>query len=275
MRHLRPIRAVRRSRGFAQTTPRRERDRKPRSMNSVRAVGLPLLIETEAQLSVLTGPYIVAKPVDPMHLSPLDSRRPVPQATTPVPQNLAVKSGSRIFGLITGTARVGLSASVLAAGEITSRSIQLVRVVLPAGIAEGPLDAIERQLGRRQHDARKSEQQGLDDVAKAAESALNRVVIEIVDRLDMEELIDHVPINRVVARIDLPAVIDEIDLSGIVREGTKGLGGETLDSTRAGLMAMDQWSAHLVDKVLRRKSPRDLTVTSESHPVPAALEALP
>jgi hypothetical protein len=186
-----------------------------------------------------------------------------------------LRSGSRIFDLIKGTARVGVSASALVASEITSRSVKVVRVVLPAGVAEGPLEAIERQLGRRQHDARKSEQESLDEVTKAAESMLNRVVVEIVDMLDMEQLIDHVPINRVVARIDLPEVIDEIDLSGIVREGTKGLGGETLDGARAGLMAMDQWSARLVDKVLRRKEPRDLAVTSGSNVEPATPEVLP
>jgi hypothetical protein len=131
-------------------------------------------------------------------------------------------------------------------------------------------------VGRRQNEARRSEQQNLDDVTKAAESVLNRVVVEVVDMLDMEQLIDHVPINRVVARIDLPEVIDEIDLSGIVREATKGLGGETLDSARAGLMAMDQWSARLFDKILRRKVPRDLFITSETQERPdtAAPEVL-
>ncbi len=78
--------------------------------------------------------------------------------------------------------------------------------------------------------------------------------------LDMEQLIDHVPIDRVVARVDLPAVIDAIDLSGVVREATTGLGGETLDGVRSGLMAIDVWSARAVDKVLRRKKPRDLDV---------------
>jgi hypothetical protein len=213
------------------------------------------------------------------HLSSPDVRPVDPQATTPEPEqeaeNFALRSGSRIFDLITGTARAGASASALVVGEITNRSVKLARVVLPAGIAEGPLEAIERQVGRRQEEARRTEQQSLDGVSKAAESVLNRVVVEIVDMLDMEQLIDHVPINRVVARIDLPEVIDEIDLSGIIREGTKGLGGETLDGARAGLMAMDQWSARLVDKVLRRKEPRDLAVTSESQPEPATPEVLP
>jgi hypothetical protein len=142
---------------------------------------------------------------------------------------------------------------VLAAGEITSQSVKLARVVLPAGMAAGVLETIE---------ARRSEQQRLGDVANAAESVLNRVVVEIVDMLDMEQLIDHVPIDRVVARIDLPAVIDEIDLSGVVREATTGLGGETLDGVRSGLMAMDAWSARLVDRILRRKGSRDLEIQS-------------
>jgi uncharacterized RDD family membrane protein YckC len=162
-----------------------------------------------------------------------------------------------------------VSVSALVVSEITSRSVKLARLVLPAGIADGPLDAIERQVGRRQDEARRGEQQSLDDMTKAAESALNRVVVEMVDMLDMQQVIDHV-----VPRIDFPEVIDEIDLAGIIREGTKGLGEETLDSARAGLMAMDQSSSRLVDKILHRKEPRDLVIASEKHPQSAVPEVL-
>lgn len=199
-----------------------------------------------------------------MRLNSIVSRSTPPEATTSEPQSLASRSGTRVIDLAAGVVRVGVGASRLVAGDITDRSVQFARAVLPAGVPRGPLDAIERQVGRRQNEARRNEQQSLDDVTKAAESVLNRVVVEIVDMLDMEQLIDHVPINKVVARIDLPEVIDEIDLAGIVREGTKGLGGETLDSARVGLMALDQWSARIVDRVLRRREPRDLVVTSES-----------
>ena len=168
--------------------------------------------------------------------------------------------GSRIVDLITGTAKVGIGAATLVAGEITSRSVKAARIVVPASIAEGPLDAVERHLGRRQDEARKSEKENRDNVAEAAESVLNRVVVGVVDMLDMEQLIDHVPINKVVARVDLPGVIDEIDLVGVIRESTTGLGAEALDASRAGLVAMDLWSARLVDRILRRKQPRDLTV---------------
>jgi hypothetical protein len=175
-------------------------------------------------------------------------------------QGSTLHAGSRIVDLITGTLKVGIGAATLVAGEITSRSVKTARIVVPASIAEGPLDAVERHLGRRQDEARKSEKENRDNVAEAAESVLNRVVVGVVDMLDMEQLIDHVPIKKVVARVDLPGVIDEIDLVGVIRESTTGLGAEALDASRDGLMAMDLWSARLVDRILRRKQPRDLAV---------------
>jgi hypothetical protein len=171
-----------------------------------------------------------------------------------------LRAGSRIFDLIAGTAKVGIGAATLVAVEITSRSIDIARAVAPGSIAEGPLDAVERHLERRQGEVHRGERENRDNVAEAAESVLNRVVVGVVDMLDMEQLIDHVPINKVVARVDLPGVIDEIDLTGVIREATTGLGAETLDASRAGLMAMDLWTARLVDGILRRKQPRDLTV---------------
>lgn len=166
-----------------------------------------------------------------------------------------MKTGSRIVDLIAGTAKVGVGAATLVAVEITNRSVRIARAVVPASVGEGPLDAVERHLERRQDEAHRSERENRDNVAEAAETVLNRVVVGVVDMLDMQQLIDHV-----VARVDLPEVIDEIDLAGIIRESTTGLGAETLDASRAGLMAMDLWSARLVDRILRRKEPRDLTV---------------
>ena len=209
--------------------------------------------------------YLVPESSEPMQ-SPTAATRDgaVPQVPTrreaSGTQGTTLNTGSRIVDLIAGTAKVGVDAATLVAVEITSRSVRIARVFAPASIAEGPLDTVERHLGRRQGEAHKSERENRDNVAEAAESVLNRVVVGVVDMLDMEQLIDHVPINKVVARVDLPEVIDEIDLAGVIRESTTGLGAESLDGGRAGLMAMDLWSARLVDKILRRKEPRDLSV---------------
>ena len=215
--------------------------------------------------------YLVPESSEPMQ-SPtaLNRDATVPQVPTAREasgsQGSPLKAGSRIVDLVAGTAKVGIGAATLAAVEITSRSIGIARAVAPASIAEGPLDAVERHLGRRQGEAHRSERENRDNVAEAAESVLNRVVVGVVDMLDMEQLIDHVPINKVVARVDLPGVIDEIDLVGVIRESTTGLGAETLDASRAGLMAMDLWSARLVDRILRRKEPRDLGVPRNGIP---------
>jgi hypothetical protein len=203
-----------------------------------------------------TGPMQAPSALRPHRTVPQVSTRRVESRT----QGSTSNPGSRIFDLIAGTAKVGIGAATLVAVEITSRSIEIARAVAPGSIAEGPLDAVERHLGRRQGDVHRSERENRDNVAEAAESVLNRVVVGVVDMLDMEQLIDHVPINKVVARVDLPGVIDEIDLAGVIRESTTGLGAETLDASRAGLMGMDLWSARLVDKILRRKEPRDLGV---------------
>src|SRR3984957_12343551 len=209
----------------------------------------------------MNQPLVPGSP-DPMQ-SPGALTRDVvtPQVPTGVApgQRAPTSNGSaRIVDLIAGTAKVGVGAATLVAVELTSRSIGIARVFVPASIAEGPLDAVERHLGRRQGEVHRSERENRDNVAEAAESVLNRVVVGVVDMLDMEQLIDHVPINKVVARVDLPGVIDEIDLAGVIRESTPGLGAEARDPSRSGLMAVDLWSARLVDRILLRKTPRDL-----------------
>ena len=214
---------------------------------------------------LLIDKYLVLESADPTQSqSVLTPDAPVSQmpasGIASERQGPTVNAGSRIIDLIAGTAKLGIGAATLVAVEITSRSIGIARVVIPASIAEGPLDAVERHIGRRQGEAHRSEKENRDNVAEAAESVLNRVVVGVVDMLDMEQLIDHVPINKVVARVDLPGVIDEIDLAGVIRESTTGLGTEALDASRAGLMAMDLWSARLIDRILRRKEPRDLAV---------------
>ena len=97
------------------------------------------------------------------------------------PQGSTLNAGSRIVDLITGTAKVGMGAATLVAGEITSRSVGIARIVVPASIAQSPLDAIERHLGRRQEEARKSERENRENVGEAAESVLNRVVVGVVE----------------------------------------------------------------------------------------------
>ena len=160
-----------------------------------------LLLSGGGATHLLMDQYLVPESAEPLQTpSALTPDGAVPQVPTrrvaSGPQGPTLNAGSRIVDLIAGTAKVGVGAATLVAVEITSRSIRIARVVVPASIAEGPLDAVERHLGRRQGEAHRSERENRDNVAEAAESVLNRVVVGVVDMLDMEQLIDHVRSTR-------------------------------------------------------------------------------
>jgi predicted RNA methylase len=104
--------------------------------------------------------YLAPESDVPNRLLPPDatvSQLAGPGLASELPEPHGSNAGSRIVDLLAGTAKMGIGAATLVAGEITSRSVGIARVVVPASIAEGPLDAVERHLGRRQDTARKSE----------------------------------------------------------------------------------------------------------------------
>jgi hypothetical protein len=191
----------------------------------------------------------------------------------PIPKT---EPGATVLDLALHSARLGLDAGRLMAGELAGLSLRVGRAVLPPAIAGRPIAAMDEELVRRRDAARVRQELALESTKGAAETVLNRMVVGVVDMLDMGELIDHVPVDEVVARVDVAGVVDEIDLGGIVRQSTTGLGGESLDALRVEVMGLDFFGARLVDKLFRRKSPRDLSFDgydvggSEVH-VPKAL----
>jgi len=175
--------------------------------------------------------------------------RPAPPASPPNVVDLAFRS-----------ARLGIDAAALFAGEVADLSLRVARSVLPPAVAERPLDAVDERVARQRTAARERGEHSVEQTREAAEAVLNQVVVGVVDMLDMEQLIDHVPIDKVVARVDLAGVINEVDLGGIVRESTTGLVGETVDALRVQVMGLDLFASRMVDKVLRRKELRDLVL---------------
>jgi hypothetical protein len=125
-------------------------------------------------------------------------------------------------------------------------------------VAERPLDAVDERIGRQRTAARQRGEHSVEQTREAAEAVLNQVVVGVVDMIDMETLIDHVEIDKIVARVDVAEIINEVDLGGIVRESTTGLVGETVDALRVQVMGLDLFASRIVDKILRRKVPREL-----------------
>jgi hypothetical protein len=176
----------------------------------------------------------------------------------PVTPEVVPSAGPGVFDLVVRSARLGVDAANLVAGEVADFSVRVARAVLPPAVAGGPLDAVDERLGRQRTAARERGEHSVEQTKEAAEAVLNQVVIGVVDMLDMEQLIDHVPIDKVVARVDVAGVINEVDLGGIVRESTTGLVGETIDAVRVQVMGLDLFATRIVDKILRRKQPRAL-----------------
>lgn len=165
-----------------------------------------------------------------------------------------------VVDLVFRSARLGVDAATLFAGEVADLSVRVARSVLPPAVAERPLDAVDERIGRQRTAARTRGEHSVEQTREAAEAVFNQVVVGVVDMIDMETLIDHVEIDKIVARVDVAGIVNEVDLGGIVRESTTGLVGETVDALRVQVMGLDLVVSRVVDKVLRRKEPRALVL---------------
>ncbi len=91
-------------------------------------------------------------------------------------------------------------------------------------------------------------------------------VDRIVDRVDLQRAIDRISINEIVARVDVQAIVDRMDVVGIaqgvideldipelIRESTGAMSAETVDTIRLRGMDADRFIARVMDRVLSRK----------------------
>jgi hypothetical protein len=171
---------------------------------------------------------------------------PIDKADEPEPE-----ASPGVIDLVTRSAKLGVDVVGLVAGEVASASARFARSVLPPAVGERPLEAVEERVDRRVDAARQREEESRDDALDAVQAVMNQTIVAVLDMLDWDKLIQHVPLERVVANVDL---------GGIIRESTTSLAGETVDAIRVQMMGLDLWTARVVDKLLRRKQPRNLVV---------------
>lgn len=172
---------------------------------------------------------------------------PLPTAPEPLPE----EPPPGVVDLVARSARLGVDVVGLVAGELASASARLARSVLPPAVAEKPLETVGEKVDRRVETARRREEVSREDALDAVQAVVNQTVGAVLDMIDWDMLVEKVPLERMVG---------QVDLGGIIRESTTSLAGETVDAIRVGMMGLDLWTARLVDKVLRRKQPRDLVV---------------
>jgi hypothetical protein len=90
----------------------------------------------------------------------------------------------------------------------------------------------------------------------------------IVARVDIDAIAARVDVQAIVDRLDLPTltrtVMDEVDVGEIIRESTGSIGTETVDAIRYQGMNADRLVQRIVDRIMLRRSGRELTLPPPS-----------
>jgi hypothetical protein len=116
----------------------------------------------------------------------------------------------------------------------------------------------------------------VDIDAIAGRIDLERVVARldldaIAARIDPNAIVDRVDLVRALDRVDATAiardVIDELDLFTLIRETGETVTSEAVDDLRFGAVDADRAVARIVDRILRRRSARSVSVAEGSSEV--------
>jgi hypothetical protein len=179
---------------------------------------------------------------------------------------------------------------VHAAEMVVATGSTAVRGASQLPVVRGPSDRVEVWLERWNTEARLQQRQNRAD----AELVVRRVVRdvtdtvmahvdfgriieqipmdEIVDRIDIESIVAKVDIESIISKIDLGSlvnsVVKDVDLPGIIRESTEGVTAEAVDAVRSQTVKTDVFVAKIVDRILFRKGPRDLSLAAPATDTP-------
>jgi hypothetical protein len=125
----------------------------------------------------------------------------------------------------------------------------------PAAVQRA-LRPIEDVLWSWNEVARREQARNRAEAAAVVPVLVQQVAENVISQLDFERIVRRIPVEDIVAQVDVEAVVARIDLAGVIRESTVTIGGEAVDALREQGMALDQFSARVVDRLLLRKRPR-------------------
>ena len=180
-----------------------------------------------------------------------------------------------VAGATVGLAMEAERRAVDAAEAMVTAGALAVRSVAELPVVRGPARRFEAWLVRWDAHARVEQRTNRVD----ADDALRRVVQIVTDRLldyvdfahvveqiPMEDIVDKIDVDAVIERLDLGSIIQtamkEIDIGGLIRDSTEGVTAEAADVVRTQTVKTDLFVSRIVDRVLFRKNPRDLTVSA-------------
>jgi hypothetical protein len=191
--------------------------------------------------------------------------RPEPGA----PRGVALWAGAA-FGITMEIERRTLHAveRAVSAGSAAARGAsQLPGVRAPAGRFDAWLVRWNNEARLQQRRNRAEAEAVVHRVVRQVTDAVLAQIdfVHIVDQIPMDEIVDHIDMEAILSKIDIgtlvSGVVKEVDLGGIIRESTEGVTAEAVDAVRSQTVKTDLFVSRVVDRVLLRKTPRDLELT--------------
>jgi hypothetical protein len=180
----------------------------------------------------------------------------------------------------------GLLAPAIAAGQGLAPT---VRRISNWGPVRGVAGATGRTLDGWRARGRTEQKRFLEALDEFVRQTMPQIIDAVLDRIDVNEILARVDLDRLLAQVDLEAamsridlnelmarvdfeammeridigkltnrLLEEIDLRQIMRESTSSITSEAVDAVRVQGMNADRFIDRVVDRLLFRKTARDL-----------------
>ena len=111
---------------------------------------------------------------------------------------------------------------------------------------------LEDRLWNWNEVARREQARNRAEAAAVMPVLVQQVTENVIAQLDFVRIVRQIPVEDIVAQVDVEAIVARIDLGGVIRESTATVGAEAVDALRDQGMALDAFSARVVDRLLFR-----------------------
>jgi hypothetical protein len=141
-----------------------------------------------------------------------------------------------------------------------SSGADVARAATRPTLVQRALRPIEDWVWNMNEIARREQARNRAEASALVPMIVQQVTENLIAQLDFVRIVEQLPMEEIAAHVDVEAIVQRIDLGGVIRESTAGVGAEAVDALRSQGVALDTFSAKMIDKILFRRKPRQLEV---------------
>jgi hypothetical protein len=183
--------------------------------------------------------------------------------STPAPPT-PPSTAELIPGAIVGLGIVVERRARAVGGAVVHGASGVARSVGAPDVLQRAMRPLEDALWHWNEVARREQARNRAEAATVVPRLVQTAAENVIGQLDFERLVRRIPVEDIVGELDVEAIVTRIDLAGVIRESTVTVGAETRDALREQGMALDAFSARVVDRLLFRKRPRQIELRPTS-----------